>query len=70
MSYECQGIGKGAKCGADAGVKIPSNKWNPETEKIEQVFVYLCQRHADELRTTMQKKFETGKKHAPPEQAQ
>lgn len=60
--YTCCGIGKGATCGAKATVMIPSNKWNSETEKIEQIFVYLCQRHADELRQTMDAKFKGGRK--------
>jgi hypothetical protein len=60
-NYICEGIGKGAICGADAPVAIPSNKWNSETEKIEQIVVHLCRRHADELRQTMEEKFKSGR---------
>ena len=64
--FTCQGIGKGAVCGLAATIKIPSTKWNAATEKIETVYAHLCPRHAEELATTMQQKFETGRKHAAP----
>lgn len=51
--YQCQGIGKGAKCGRPAPVELRSNKWNVETNELDEISVYVCQAHADELRAAM-----------------
>jgi len=60
--YICQGIGLGSVCGASATVQLNSTKWNAEKEEIEEIYVHLCQRHADELRETMDAKFKSGRK--------
>lgn len=59
--YQCQGIGKNSTCGAQATTSVKSNKWNAVKEEIEEIFVHLCARHAEELRMTMEEKFKTGR---------
>ncbi len=51
--YHCQGIGKGAKCGKIATVPLRSNKWNAETESMDEITVHVCQEHAKELQAAM-----------------
>jgi hypothetical protein len=65
QKFECQGIGKNAVCGVEATVKVPSTKWNSETEKIEQVYVHICPKHAEELATKMSNLWKTSRKAAP-----
>jgi len=57
----CSGIGHGATCGKPGTVKVPSHRWNAETEEMEEFYVYLCEQHARELRETMEDKFKTGR---------
>lgn len=49
-SYECQGIGHGSVCGLNATVPIKSYVWNAAKQKVEETVVYLCEKHAQELR--------------------
>lgn len=59
--YFCNGIGHGAICGQKATIHTQSYKWNTEKEELEPVIVRLCDRHAEELRATMEEKFKTGR---------
>jgi hypothetical protein len=68
--FECQGIGKGAVCGQQATVKVPSTKWNSETEKIEQTYVHVCSKHAEELATKMSRLWSNARKAAPARQTE
>lgn len=54
--YFCQGVGAGAKCGANATVRTASHRWNAADECMDEIVVYLCPRHAEELHTAMQNK--------------
>lgn len=47
--YECQGIGRGAVCGAEATEQVRAYKWSPEAEKIEKTTIWICKKHSIEL---------------------
>lgn len=54
-TYTCQGIGAGAKCGANAIVRTASHRWNVTDECMDEIVVYLCPQHAAELAQAMEK---------------
>lgn len=48
MSYECQGIGVGAKCGKPATIPCPVSGVGDDGKVTEKV-VWLCEQHMDEI---------------------